>query len=338
MIELDSKKRVLVINLGGIGDVLLSQTSVAGLKRKYDCKIYMMVVPRAKGIVQRWDFIEGFYEFPVGKIIYCLRILFSLRKEKFDLAVNMRTIHSVFSGLKIKYILKIISPEFSAGRNTQHRASFFDMEIQEGEYDNIHELDYCIKQVNSLGVESFDEKFKLYLEDEDFNIKRRNKIKNYAVIHPGAAVKTKQWPVERFAQVVDYIVNCGIAKQIVITGTQEDREKSVYIKNKINGDVIDLTGKTSLMEAAAVVSKAKIFVTNDTGVMHMGAVLGVPMVAVFGPGDFQRYNPERISPNAAAFYTGEDCSPCEKKKCKDMRCVRNIEVSDVKDKINEIIQ
>ena len=116
----------------------------------------------------------------------------------------------------------------------------------------------------------------------------------YVVLHPGGAANPgttmleKRWPVERFTQLATALANRGFT--IVLSGGTGDVDLVETIRGKIGG-AVSLAGKADLRTTAEVIRHADLFVGGDTGVSHIAAAVGTPVVAVFGPTNPARYRP-----------------------------------------------
>jgi ADP-heptose:LPS heptosyltransferase len=98
---------------------------------------------------------------------------------------------------------------------------------------------------------------------------------------------------------------------------------------------INLIGKTSLPELAALMKRFKCLVTSDSAPMHLAAAMATPFVALFGPTDPERHLPP--SENCAVVMRDLRCSPCYKPVCSDIRCMREITVEDVLKAIDGVL-
>ncbi len=106
----------------------------------------------------------------------------------------------------------------------------------------------------------------------------------YAILVPGGNRESKRWPAERFARVAEYLANRhGLA--VILSGSRSERDLLSAIASKATCPVVTLSGEGSLGVLKAIVSRARLMVTNDTGPRHLAAALGVPVVTLFGPTD-----------------------------------------------------
>jgi len=136
--------------------------------------------------------------------------------------------------------------------------------------------------------------------------------KELAVLAPGTLWETKHWPAEYFAEVARYF--SGIGWGVVLAGSGKDRPVCEKVAAQAP-DVVDLSGKTSVSELAALISRAAMCVTNDSGPMHLAAALGAPLVAIFGPTDSLWVGPYGMPD--AVLRAGLACSPCYLRKITD---------------------
>lgn len=148
-------------------------------------------------------------------------------------------------------------------------------------------------------------------------------------IIPGAQYGTaKQWPEERFAAFAARAMR-ELNAQVVLLGGPGDRDVCDRIRHEADPErVLDLSGKTTILELAAVLQLCRFAVSNDTGAMHVAAAVSTPVIAVFGSTD-----PVTTAP-FGSFHTvlrePVECSPCLLRTCPiDHRCMRRIEVERV---------
>lgn len=149
----------------------------------------------------------------------------------------------------------------------------------------------------------------------------------------------KNWPVPSFVEMARLLQKeYGVA--IYLFGSQGDREGCEAIRAALSatagaGGVFNLAGRTTLVEMGGWFSRMRLVVANDSGPLHMGVALGVPVVTFFGPTD-----PRRTGPYGAGHHvlrSGVDCSPCFDKKCRLARveCMESITPEQVMRAVRE---
>lgn len=142
-------------------------------------------------------------------------------------------------------------------------------------------------------------------------------------IHAGGARAIKQWPSERFADVASRLAR-DLGAAVVLTGSAGDIAVNEAVRARLSSDVpvMDLTGLADLLALGAVLERLRVFVTVDSGPMHLAAALGTPVAAVFGPSDPRRWGP--LSPAARAVRIDLPCSPCNRIRRPPKRCVPHV--------------
>jgi lipopolysaccharide heptosyltransferase II len=138
-------------------------------------------------------------------------------------------------------------------------------------------------------------------------------------LHTGAGRAVKEWPAARMAEVGAWAVRERGAT-IVLTGSPADRAAADEMRRALppGAAVIDTVGDAPLLTLAAVLSRLSLFITPDTGPMHLAAVLGAPVVALFGPSSPERWGP--LSPDARVVRVDLPCSPCNRVRNPPARC------------------
>jgi len=147
-------------------------------------------------------------------------------------------------------------------------------------------------------------------------------------IAPGAAYgPAKRWPAERFRGLVRRLTERGVPT--VVLGSPREGELRQELEQ---AGARDLSGRTSLLEAVALLERCRLLVTNDSGALHLARAAGIPVVAVFGS-----TSPAWTGPSpeeGTVLYRGLACSPCFRRRCPlggtdHLRCLLEIEVDDV---------
>jgi ADP-heptose:LPS heptosyltransferase len=157
-----------------------------------------------------------------------------------------------------------------------------------------------------------------------------------AVLAPGTVWETKHWTVEGFAETAGRLIRMGWAAALV--GSPAERERCQAVAAARPG-VRDLSGQTTLSDLAALVRRAGVCVTNDSGAMHLAAALGRPVVSVFGPTD-----PLWVGPYGrphAVVRAGAPCSPCYLRQLRQCRhghvCMTEVAGEAVVQRIDEVL-
>ena len=150
-----------------------------------------------------------------------------------------------------------------------------------------------------------------------------NTSKPILVLCPGAEFgASKQWPDEHYARLANHYLELGW--QVWLLGSDKDLPICSSINNRCQQLCQTLAGKTTLPEAIDLISNAKLVVSNDSGLMHIAAALGIPLVAIYGSTDPSHTPP--LSNNHSIARLNLDCSPCFKRECplQHLNCLRQL--------------
>lgn len=155
------------------------------------------------------------------------------------------------------------------------------------------------------------------------------------VINPGAKYESKCWPPERFAEVAKYVAKEYNAA-IIVTGINSEKEIGDKIVKESDGIAINLSGETTIQELVELLRISKGCITNDTGTMHLSAMVRIPTVALFSG----RNSPTHWLPlgeNVVSAFSIIDCIYCYNDYCERPDCLTRIQVTDVLKTMGEII-
>jgi heptosyltransferase-2 len=158
----------------------------------------------------------------------------------------------------------------------------------------------------------------------------------------------RRWPLERFVQLAERLHHYGneVKPTVVLTGTEPERPVIRTFMDKYSGQAIDASDTGSLENTAALLRRCDLLVSNDTGIMHLGAVMGTPTVGLFGANSPRQWAP--LGPRATYVYdTKVTCSPClnlyanrwplECTNFEKSKCMLDIEVDSVLNAARRVI-
>ncbi len=153
-------------------------------------------------------------------------------------------------------------------------------------------------------------------------------------VNPGSTYgHAKRWLPDRYAEVVNRVVKdaqsrSGARVGVVILGAKGEEPLGKTIAEQIKARTVVCSGQTTVRELMALVKRCQLFLTNDTGPMHVAAAFQVPLVAVFGPTDWQTTSPFGV--DAKLVRQPVSCAPCLLRECPiDHRCMTGVTVEQV---------
>lgn len=154
---------------------------------------------------------------------------------------------------------------------------------------------------------------------------------------PGAEFgSAKRWPVSHFAELAKIVASKRPEVQMALMGSGKDREVCDDIVALTPG-LVNLAGVTALDEAVALIGRADVMVSNDSGLLHIASALNRPIVAIYGPTDPNHAPP--FSDIAQSLFLGIECSPCRQRECPlgHHRCMRDISADMVWQPVNAML-
>ena len=334
-------RKILIVNLGGIGDLFLSSAALRALRRHFaQARIVFCGVPRTAAFARSLGcfddvmpfsgYEEGTRRFAGRRLRSFLGQLAALRREHFDLAVNMRTLHSRAGAWKMALLFFAVGARTRAGRDTDRRGFFFTIKVPETTQGEKHEMEYDLDTVRALGAPVSDTTLRVAITEParaavaDF-LARHSVQPSCRVIgvNPGGAL-SHRWPLAHFGTALKQLADRrpGV---IVVTGGRGEQGLGEALVGALRGyRVINAAGRFTWEQLCAFLERCDLYITNDTGPMHVAAALKAPMVALFGPGYLTRFDPRHLSDKAIVLYEQACCAPCDKLSCRDLRCLKRI--------------
>ncbi len=313
-------KEVLIVNLTRLGDLVQSTPLIEKIKSECpDCKISILVNEVFREITNYMNVdriftlnLHKLQEFLVDDnnnlddiIVFLENSLKELKKRKFAYIINLT--HSSFANYLIGYIkdknsivLGSYIDRFNKFRINNDwffylRTVFLKRITNPFNIVDIyqHSWDFV-----SGGKKNYFLKLK-EIGDTEFDLK-----KPYVVIHPGASEEKKQWYVQYFAKVSEFIGKKYENYTIYLTGIEKERKLEKYFSN-----VISLIGKTNLQQLIYVIKNASLLITNDTGIIHIAAVYKIPIIEI-STGEILYTETSPYSEGNFIFQSEVECSPC----------------------------
>jgi len=330
----EGSKRILIVKLSSIGDVVMTLPVAGALRRRFpSAYIAWAVGPAAEEVVAGNPHLsevlvvggrrngEGVRAAPPLTELWRLRR--ELRQIGFEVTLDLQ---GLFKSAAVAYLS---GARERIGFRSWREGTFLLNNRRVVAYrPEAHAVDLYLDFAKIMGAEREPVEFRIAVSEED---KRKvdellgGRDKLVAMI-PGARWESKLWPTERFAAVAK-----GLAEEFglrpVVVGAAGDKRLGALIAAACKHEVIDLTGKTTLKQAAEVFRRCRVTVGNDTGPLYISAAMGTPTVAVFGPSDARRLGP--YGEGHAKVVARVACAPCRNRKCRPRKCMEAISVERV---------
>jgi ADP-heptose:LPS heptosyltransferase len=317
---------ILIVKLGALGDVVNTLPLAISLKRHFQARIHWLVEPLSHPLLSRHASVDAPILFDRKRWPATLPgVLGALREKRFDMALDLQ--RTAKSGL------------FTLASSAEQRIGFDRKRCKEMTwllpFDRIppsDPSDHMVRQylefARYLGLPVGEVQWDIPEGDPP----RAELPGSYLVLNVGATKPANRWSPGGFSALAG-LADKRFGLPSVLTGGPEDRPIADEVKAGAQGKVIDLVGRTTIMELIGVLSGASAVVTCDTGPMHLAAALGKEVVALFGPAD-----PGRTGPyHGRVIRRDLPCSPCGRKNCEKPLCMEAILPEDVMAELEDVL-
>ena len=339
-------KRILIIRLDRLGDVILSTPVLTALRQRFPhAFLAMMVRPACQDVVQGHPSVnevilyekEGIHR----SVPATIRFARGLRRYAFDTALIL---HPTNRSHWIPWLAGIpvrIGYDRKCGRLLTHRIAH---QKQEG---TKHEAVYTLELLASFGItpphprpvmpiqRRAVERIEALLREA--SIRETDQL---VAIHPSASCVSKRWMPERFAQVADRLVEEQRMRICLIAGP-DDARYARWTAQAMRQPALDCAGRLSVGELAALLQRCRLLISNDSGPVHVAAAVGTPVVDIFGRNQ-RGLSPLRWGPlgeGHVVLHKEVGCVTCLAHDCDiEFLCLTELSVEEVYRAAHSILQ
>ncbi|MCJ7662902.1 MAG: glycosyltransferase family 9 protein [Desulfobacterales bacterium] len=328
-------KKIIVVDFGGVGDLVLSIPFLRGLKEAFpSSEVSVLCAERRGMILKEQPYIDRLFLSPIT-FRGLLSIGLQLRKKRFDIAINLMPETSFFSAIKMYLLFLLINAGQWVGRNTEGRGFFYNIKVPEEKMQTKNEVLMYGKILKAIADVEFDVQLEFHITKvnrkragELLSKERQSQKDPLVLINPGSDWPAKRWPIERYADLVKRLKELFPNVEFGIIGTQGERELAHFIKERCDERVFVLSGKTPIGLLPAVMERACLVITNDSGPAHVARAVGAPMVILAGP-SAPAFLTIKGKNKSALMQHLVSCAPCLKVSCDTMDCWKVLSVDEV---------
>jgi lipopolysaccharide heptosyltransferase II len=342
-IEPGRVRKILVRGTNWIGDAVMSVPALKEIRRLFpQAEISLLVRPWVKDVYSAVDFVDDIIEYDKRGAHQgwrgLSRIVHEIRQRRFDLAILLQ------NAMEAALIAWWAGIPQRLGYTRDGRGLFLTHRCKiDPDVLKVHQIYYYLGILSGAGLlpgapwqnGAYRPSVDVRVRDEDAAAARQLLTKSGAVpgqiivgLNPGAAYGwAKRWLTDRYAGVADELAEKRGAK-IVIFGAPEEQHLAREIAGQMRHKPVVCSGLTSLGQLMALIKDCSLFITNDSGPMHLAAALDVPQIAIFGSTSETATGP--FSSRALVIKQKVECSPCFLRECPiDFRCMTRISVEQV---------
>jgi heptosyltransferase-2 len=326
-------KKILVRATNWLGDAVMSLPALRALRQRFpDAEIAILAKPWVADLYHRESFCDRMIPYTPRTLGQKWAAGRALARENFDCAILLQ---NAFEAAAVTFLAGI--PE-RIGYARDGRSWLLTRAIRvprKGEIPR-HERFYYLELLHRADIlDTLPENDRIRLDGAPqaraAGVDRFGQLGMGVTVvglSPGAAYGTaKRWLPERFAEAAAKVAD-ELSASVAIFGSKEERELCNAIAAAIPGKVHNFAGETTLAEYIDLAAACRVYLTNDSGGMHVASALGVPTVAIFGATDDLATGP--TGPLARVVRETVECSPCLKRECPiDHRCMTRVSADRV---------
>lgn len=332
-------KNILLVRTDRIGDVVLSLPMLPVLKKHFpEASISMMVRKYTRELVEHHSCVNDIIQWEVDGERSLFEYVKIVKERKFDIAILP------YPRFTLALIVFLAGVPVRVGTGYRWYSFLFNRKRYEHRKDaTFHELTYNLNLLNTLGIDVDSEpQFELNIPTEIHErvdaIVRRDRLGQFVVLHPGSGGSARDWSPKNFATLGDRLQQ-ECALNVVFTGSASEQPLVRQVIEKMKTSPIDYSGKFLLRELTALIMRAKVFVSNSTGPLHIAAAVGTPVVGFYPP--IVQCSPSRWGPytKKRRVFTADNnsCTLCKGGPCQSNVCMDQITVDHVVTAIKELL-
>ena len=308
-------QNILVCQTGGwIGDMVLLTPALRALKLVYpESNLTLLLRPRVTDLMETHPYVDTCIVDTKEPRRYraLTELVRRIHRAAFDVAVVLHP--TSFRNALIPFLARV---PVRVGTNIGGRGLLFTASCKDA--TNVHEVHRYLRVLQLLNIETVPAALEFWHTDADRQAiqvllagEGVSATDRLVALNLGTTWRTKRWDIANFAAVIQQIKRSVPGTEIVLTGAPNERHLAAALPTSL--PIINLIGKTSVLQLGALLERCEICLTCDSGPMHIAAAVGTPTVALFGPTDPLRHKPYGVGHTVIEKPIA--CRPCYKRSC-----------------------
>jgi len=326
-------KKILLIQLRRIGDVLMCTPALRALRSRYeDSHIAFLTEKESSDLLSLNPYLNELIVLDKERYknpFYSVKKIWKVRKTSFDLVIDF------FGNPRSAYFSFISGAKHRVGYDYPPRRYFYNMVIKDDKTPK-YAAQTRLDVLKILGIENGEVKLDFFIPDEarlfakKFFAENKIESKNLLIsLSPTSRRHFNRWPLERYARLADWLISQFDARVILVWGPGEKKVVE-RIKHLMEKDPVVSWETKNLFELGAILERCDLHIGNDNGTKHIAVAMGKPTITIYGPHSPVSWTYPDFSQHK--FLKKEvDCPDCNntKHKCSRLSCLDLITVRDV---------
>lgn len=330
--DASSIRSILLINTTALGDTLFSTPAIRAIRLAFpEARLISLASRTAKEVLLHNPNLDRIIDYP-GRVNFFFffrlpKLLKTIREEQCDMAVILHGNDP--DAVSLAYLA---GARYRLGWRGS-RLAFLLTHPLRFDIPKRHYIEIWRDHLSALGIKPRGTRMELTLSAEEMkgaeNYLMKNRLSRDRLIglHPFAnRLREKRWPLDRVVELGTLLAAEGFSP--ILFGGIKEKEMADAMVVKSNGRMISAAGQLALRQTMALIKRCALFITLDSGPLHIAQALGVPVVALFGPSDPRVSGP--LEGPAIVLKKEYDCSPCGRSPCPyQIACMESIQIADI---------
>lgn len=330
-----SIRRMVIRTPNWVGDAVMSTPFLREVRKNFPhTHITLLAKPWVAPVYANNPHINRILDYDVAGrhkgLAGKFRLAKDLRKHDFDLAMLLQ------NAFEAAFLVWMAGIPVRLGYDTDARKMLLTHPVHRYPFlKRLHQIEYYLEILKGVRLAANPAEMEIFISDAEkrqavLRIRTSGCSEKSCVIgiNPGAAYGTaKRWFADRFAELCSRLKSIPDVCFLIFGGPGEE-ELGKHIAESVGDNCINLCGKTSLRQAISLIDQCRLFITNDSGLMHVAAALHIRQIAIFGSTDHTTTSPRSHLSHIVRMPVA--CSPCMKPDCPtDHRCMDAVTVDHV---------
>ena len=348
--------KILVLRYRFIGDTILTVPFLRNLRRaEPDAEIHLVLAPISGDVLKGIPYVDQILYWDPQTIHADSMGTHRTWRDKWGFIKQLQRFgYSKVYNLKRSFSSGVMgyltgAPE-RIGFDTEGRGLLLTKPVR---YEHqLHEVQNFLNCLRCDGIEVFDDHLETWISEEEREASTKfltdqgwRPKEPIIAIHPFSAVRERSWPMNRFIQLANDL-HYKRGWPVLWLGGKKDRAFETQITTEFKGKPLMAIGRTNIRESMALLSLCRLFVGNDSGIMHLAAALHIPLVTFFGPQSETKFGPWEDPNRCRVLSKRFPCHPCRQKFFSECRpgpegrplCMESISLDDAIEEINHLIK
>jgi ADP-heptose:LPS heptosyltransferase len=317
-------RRVLVVKLAGLGDLMTATPALRALRCSYPTlHIGVLTTPGSAAALRGLDSVDEVLTFDkfsfdrpadaLGNVPQAIGLARTLRRGNWDVLLLLHHLTTAFGVAKYAALALGSGIPRRVGLDNGRGRWFLTHPVVDRGYGAQHEVDYALDVVRAVGAQHPGEpRLELCIAPDDEGWAKRHAVSNAVLLGPGSGAwsTARRWAPERFVEVAQALRDRHGLRPLVLSGVDEDeRQLARGIGERLSASVIEPAPSPQAL--GALIGGCRLLIANDSGPVHVATAVGTPVVAIFGPSNDRAWGP--YPPDDPRHQVAREqlaCAPC----------------------------